>query len=449
MTEIAHPTRHAAQDAPPGPADAGRPFGRGFGLAGFAVIAVFAGTFYVWAAAAPLEGAVVAPGVVNVDTNVRTVQHLEGGIIDRIEVEEGQQVAAGQTLIRLQNTVPASNLNEVQAQYFEARATEARLLAEQAEAGEIDFPSELTEKIGDAAAQAAMAGQDSIFDSRRTLLADRLTIFGRSVAGLEAEIEGLQGQVAASESSLELLDEEIADVRALYDRNLTDKPRMLQLQRDRAELQGEIASYRAAIGTARQRIEENALRRSELLNSRTTEIVEQLRETRSRAYELGQRLAAASDVMGRTEIRSPVDGVVTGLQVHTVGGVIAAGQPLMDIVPVSDTLVVQATIDPLDIDQVSQGQAAQVWLSALNRRSQRPIDGVVQTISADRLIDPQSGAAYYAARIELAREDVERGAVPMQPGMSAEVMIRTGARTTLDYLLTPITRFLSRAMREG
>lgn len=429
--------------------DAGRPFGRGFGIAGFGVIALFAGTFYVWASAAPLEGAVVAPGVVNVDTNVRTVQHLEGGIIDQILVREGQQVATGETLIRLQNTVPASNLNEVQAQYFEARATEARLLAEQAEAGEISFPDELTQKIGDSAAQAAMAGQDSIFDSRRTLLQDRLTIFGRAVAGLEAEIDGLTGQVEASENRLALLDEEIAAVRALYDRNLTDKPRMLQLQRDRAELQGEIASYRAAIGTARQRIEENALRRSELLNSRATEIVEQLRDTRARAYELGQRLAAASDVMGRTEIRSPVDGVVTGLQVHTVGGVIAAGQPLMDIVPVSDTLVVQATIDPLDIDQVSQGQAAQVWLSALNRRSQRPIEGVVRTLSADRLIDPQSGAAYYAARIELDRAEVEKGAVPMQPGMSAEVMIHTGARTTLDYLLSPITRFISRSMREG
>ncbi|KGJ05107.1 hypothetical protein IT41_06855 [Paracoccus halophilus] len=418
-------------------------------LAGFGIVAVFLGTFYAWAATAPLQGAVVAPGIVSVDTNVRTVQHLEGGIIDQILVREGDKVETGQILIRLRNTVPASNLNEARAQYFEARATEARLLAEQREAPEIDFPEELTRKIGDQAAQDAMAGQQSIFESRRTLLADRLAIFGRSTAGLETEIEGLQGRIASSESRLALLDEEISDVRSLYERKLTDKPRLLQLQREQAELQGEIASYRAAIGTARQKIEENALRRSELRNARATEIVEQLRTSRARAYELDQRLAAASDVMGRTEIRSPVTGVVTGLQVHTVQGVIAAGQPLMDIVPVSDKLVVQATIDPLDIDQVSQGQDAQVWLSALNRRSQIPIGAIVQTVSADRLIDAQTGAAYYSARIELDRAEVEKGTVPMQPGMSAEVMIHTGARTTLDYLLSPITRFMSRAMREG
>lgn len=429
--------------------DPGPPFGRGLVLAGFAVIALFAGTFYVWASAAPIEGAVVAPGIVSVDTSVRTVQHLEGGIIEDILVRDGDQVDAGQVLIRLQNTVPSSSLNEVQAQYFEARATEARLLAEQQKAGEISFPEELTEKIGDQAAQSAMAGQRGIFDSRRTLLADRLNIFDRTTDGLKAEIEGLEGQIAASEARQRLLAEELADVQSLFERNLTDKPRLLQLQGDAAQLEGDIAGYRASIGTARQKVEETALRRSELRNAMETEVVQQMRDSRTRAYELSQRLAAATDVMGRTEIRSPVSGVVSGLLVHTVGGVIAAGQPLMDVVPVSDKLVVQATIDPLDIDQVTAGQEAQVWLSALNRRNQRPIEGVVQTVSADRLVDPQTGAPYYLARVELQRAEIEKGGMPLQPGMSAEVMIHTGARTTLDYLLTPITQFMTRAMREG
>ena len=434
---------------PPVETDPGPPFGRGLVLAGFAVIALFAGTFYVWASAAPIEGAVVAPGIVSVDTSVRTVQHLEGGIIEDILVRDGDQVDAGQVLIRLQNTVPSSSLNEVQAQYFEARATEARLLAEQQKADEISFPEELTEKIGDQAAQSAMAGQRGIFDSRRTLLADRLNIFDRTTDGLKAEIEGLEGQIAASESRQRLLAEELADVQSLFERNLTDKPRLLQLQGDAAQLEGDIAGYRASIGTARQKVEETALRRSELRNAMETEVVQQMRDSRTRAYELSQRLAAATDVMGRTEIRSPVSGVVSGLLVHTVGGVIAAGQPLMDVVPVSDKLVVQATIDPLDIDQVTAGQEAQVWLSALNRRSQRPIEGVVQTVSADRLVDPQTGAPYYLARVELQRAEIEKGGMPLQPGMSAEVMIHTGARTTLDYLLTPITQFMTRAMREG
>lgn len=425
------------------------PFGRGLGLAGAGVIAVFFGTFYVWAASAPLEGAVVAPGVVNVDTSVRTIQHLEGGIIDEILVRDGDHVEPAQTLIRLQNTLPSSNLNELRAQHYEALATEARLIAEQARAGEITFPEELSSKFGDSAAQRAMTGQQNIFLSRRKVMEDRLTIFERTISGLETEIEGLEGQMVSSESRLTLLNEQLADVQSLYDRSLADKPRLLALQGSKAELEGNIAGYKSSIGVARQRIGETELRRSELQSSRDAEIDEQLRETRARAYELGQRLAAAQDVMGRTEIRSPVAGVISGLQVHTVGGVIAAGQPLMDVVPVSDKLVVQATIDPLDIDQVVQGQDAQVWLLALNRRSQRPIDGIVQTVSADRLIDPQTGAPYYQARIELDRAEVEKGTMPLQPGMSAEVMIHTGARTTLDYLLSPITQFMSRAMREG
>ncbi|MBC9247434.1 HlyD family type I secretion periplasmic adaptor subunit [Paracoccus sp. 11-3] len=443
MTLLETQENQAATDAQ------NRPFGRGLATAGFAIIAVFVGSFYVWAASAPLEGAVIAPGIVSVDTNVRTVQHLEGGIIDQLLVRDGDTVEAGQPLIRLQNTVPASSLNEIQAQYFEARATEARLIAEQLKADKIEFPSELTDKIGDLAVQTAMRGQESIFESRRVLLQDRLTIFERTTGGLDAEIKGLQDQITSSEGRLLLLDQELADVQALYDRKLTDRPRLLRLQREQAELHGEIASYRAAIGTAQQKIEETALRRSELQNSMATEVVQQLRETRAGAYELSQRLAAARDVMGRTEIRSPVTGVVTGLQVHTVGGVISAGQGLMEIVPVSDKLVVQATIDPMDIDQVSQGQDAQVWLSALNRRSQKPIEGIVQTVSADRLVDPQTGAPYYLARVQLDRSDVENGTVPIQPGMSAEVMIHTGARTTLNYLFSPITQFISRGMREG
>lgn len=425
------------------------PFGRGLGLVGFAIIAVFCGTFYVWASSAPIESAVIAQGVVSVDTNVRTVQHLEGGIVDEILVREGDSVETGQVLIRLQDTVPASARNELQAQYFEALATEARLAAEQAGQETITFPEELTAKFGDVAARGAMAGQESIFASRRELLAERQTILERTKGGLESEITGLEGQIASSERRLELLAEELAAVESLFEKQLANKPRVLQLQREKAELEGEIAEYHARIGTARQRIEEAELRLSELRTSMVADMAEQLRETRARAYELSQQLTAAEDVMGRTDIRSPVTGIVTGLNVHTVGGVIDAGQPLLDVVPISDKLVVRATIDPLDIDQVAQGLPAKVWLSALNRRSQLPIDGTVTTISADRLTDPQTGTEFYFARIELDRTEVEQSTVPIQQGMSAEVMISTGARTTWDYLSAPISRFLSRGMREG
>lgn len=426
-----------------------QPFGRKLGLIGFGIIAVFCGTFYFWASSAPIEGAVIAPGVVSVDTNVRTVQHLEGGIVDRILVREGDKVESGQVLITLQNTVSASSRNEIQAEYFETRATEARLAAEQSGLDEIEFPEELAQKVGDESARAAMNSQRKIFESRRALLVDRQTILARTKDGLASEITGLKGQVTSSEQRIEMTIDELADVENLYEKQLISKTRVLEVRREKAELEGEIARFQAAIGTAEQRIEEVELRLAELKSSMASEVAEQLRQTRARVYELGQRLTAAQDVIGRTEIRSPVAGVVTGLDVHTEGGVITAGQPLLDVVPVSDKLVVQATVDPLDIDQVAAGLPAQIWLSALNRRSQTPIDGTVTTVSADRMTDPNTGAAYYIARVELDRSAVEKGSVPLQPGMSADVMIRTGARTTWDYLSAPVSRFLSRGMREG
>lgn len=279
-----------------------------------------------------------------------------------------------QTLIRLQDTLPASNLNELRAQHYEALATEARLLAEQSRSDEITFPDELSSRFGDAAAQRAMAGQKDIFLSRLKVMEGRPTIFERTISGLETEIEGPEGQMASSQSRKVLIDDQLADVQSVYDHSLADKPRMLALQGTKAEFEGAVTGYKSSIGVARQRIGETELRRSELKSPRDAEIDEQLRDTRARAYELGQRLAAAQAAMGRTVIRSPVAGIVTGLQVHTVGGVIAARQPTMNVVPVSDKLVVQATIDPLDIDQVVRGQDAQVWLLALNRRSQRPIE---------------------------------------------------------------------------
>ena len=432
-----------------GAAAIGPPFGTGLTLCGFAIILLFCSAFAAWSALAPIEGAVVAPGVVAVESNVRTVQHLEGGIVEAILVREGDVVEAGDPLIRLGNTHPEAALNEVQAQYFEARATEARLAAERDGRDRIEFPADLRDKVGDQAAQAAMAGQESIFASRRSLLRDRLDILARTENALTSEIDGLQGQIDSAERQLALTGEELASANQLMERGLMETPRVLALRRSQADLEGTVSQHRAAIGVARQRVEEARLRMAELKATMANEVEEQLRETRARAYELGQRLAAAQDILERTTIRSPIAGKVVGLDGHTSGGVIAAGQRLLDVVPLNDKLVVQATIDPLDIDQVAEGLPATVWLSAVNRRTQKGIEGRVRTVSADRLTDPRTGMAYYLARIEMEAEAVERAAVPLQAGMSADVMIKTGARTAWDYLSAPILRSLSFALREN
>lgn len=430
------------------PDAADRPFGAALVLRGFAIIVIFLGGLAIWSLLAPIESAVVAPGVVSVDTNRKTVQHLEGGIVKSIDVREGDRVTAGQVLIRLQDTVGVSVLNQLQAQYFEARAIEARLVAERDGKSEIAFPDELMGSAAEKAARTAIAGQRSVFDSRRKLLAERLAILGQQIARSEDEIVGLKGQVRASRKQIALIEEELVGVTKLFEKKLIPKPRLLALKRRKAEIEGEISERRASIARANEGVQESRLRMAELQASATTEVVEQLRAVSARAYDLGQRLAAAKDVLSRTTIRSPIDGIVVGLDVHTLGGVIAAGQRLLDIVPSHEKLVVQASIDPRDIDQVHVGLPAHVKLTALNRRNQTPIDGEVNTVSADRFTDPQTGAAYYLARVELNADSPGLMGVTLQPGMSTDVMIRTGARTPVEYLMAPITRYLDKALRE-
>lgn len=442
---------HSPGDDATAPSAAGAPrapFGAGLVLGGFAILASFGGVLAAWMALAPLASAVIAPGVVGVDSHLKKVQHFEGGIVEQIRVREGDRVQAGDVLFRLEDTVAISVVNELQAQYFEAQATEARLMAERDGADHVVFPPELRRKVADEAAQEAMRGQRSIFDSRRTLQHERLGILERSITGLEQEIIGLDGQIRSAEAQTALLDEELAAKQELLRRELTSKPQVLALQRERAQLDGTISDHRAGIATARQKIEEARLRRAELRAAATAEVDAQLREVRGRAYELTQQLAAALDVLRRTEIRAPIDGTVVGLTVHTVGGVIAPGEPLMGIVPRDDELVVLASIDPLDIDQVSVGLPATVQLSALNRRTHAPLEGELTTLSADVLTDPVSGAPYYLGRIALRSDTAAFRSVALQPGMSAEVMVRTGVRSPWEYLVMPIARTLGRSLRE-
>jgi membrane fusion protein, epimerase transport system len=446
---VADPSRATIETTGLGRARRDRPFGAGPIVAGGLVIASFLAVFAIWATLVPLGSAIVAAGVVSVDTNRKTVQHLEGGIIDMILVRDGDRVAQGQVLIQLKETVPVAAVNQLRAQYFEARATEARLVAERDGSIEVSFPTDLLAGSSEHfAASAAMAGQRAVFATRRKLQSDRVAILHQRVTGLEEEIVGLRGQVTAANKQTVLLDEELTGALRLLEKNLIERPRVLALQRRKAEVEGSISEYRASIARANQGISEARLRITELQATAVTEVVGQLGAVSAQAYEIGQRLKAAEDVLKRTLIRAPLAGTVVGLRVHTQGGVVTAGQPLLDIVPSGEQLVVQAWIDPSDIDEVREGLPAQVRLIALNRRYHTPVPGSVRHVSADRLTDPQSGAAYYLARVELNPDAWELKQIALQAGMSAEVMIQTGARTTFEYLSAPITQALGRSMRE-
>ncbi|RWB14355.1 MAG: HlyD family type I secretion periplasmic adaptor subunit [Mesorhizobium sp.] len=422
------------------------PFGKSLVVSGFAIIAAFSAVAGTWLAAAPIQGAVLAPGVVDVASNVKTIQHLEGGIISEILVNEGDRVSPGQALIRLQGTASTAAANEISAQWYEAKATEARLVAERDGKDTIEIPPEL--KQSGKQAMDAIAGQESIFRSRQALLRESLSVLQQIIASLQKEIEGYEGQVAAATQKVKVIEDQLSDVRALYEKKLVIRTRLTDLETEQADVSGALSGYIASIGVAKQKMEETKFKIAEFKASTATDIVEQLGLTRAKIYESAQKMAAANDVLARTEIRAPIGGTVVGLKVHTIGGVIAAGDQLMDIVPLDDSFVVLANVDPLDVDQVRAGLHATIWLSAVSKRYQQPMNGDIQTLSADRLIDSRTGQAYYSARIVLTPESLKAMPVALQAGMNTQVMIETGTRSAWEYLSAPVYAAMGRALRE-
>jgi HlyD family type I secretion membrane fusion protein len=416
---------------------------------GVGVIVLFFGIFGGWAALAPLGSAAIAPGEVIVEARRKTVQHLEGGIVGEIRVREGDRVAAGQMLIRLDETQPRATLDLLKGRSRAAAALEARLNAERDEQKAIEFPPFLLDEGGDPKVRKILDGQTRIFDARRNSILGQIAILKQRIAQYAEEIKGLKGEVAAETTQVELIAQELEGVETLYSKKLVRKPRLLELRRRQAEIEGRLAQNRARIARVRQNIAETHLRISELRTERINEVVEELRKVQSERFDLQERIRAAEDVLRRTAILAPLAGTVVGLQVHTTGGVIAPGQPLMDIVPSGDRLIVEARVAPEDIDVVHAGLAAKVRLTALNRRNSLPLEGRVLSISADRLVDERTGETYFLARVELLEDPADAlGGAFLYPGMAAEVMILTGERTALDYLFTPLSRSLERAFRE-
>ena len=439
----------------PGPAPAGPPGRRrDMGIrasmtTGLVVVAVFVGGFGTWAAVAPLESAAIAPGIIGVSTERRTVQHLEGGIVDEILVADGDRVAAGQTLIVLDDTAARAALDLLEGQYRSAVALNARLEAERDDRPAIGWPAWLADAaLDDGAAAEVMATQERIFRARAVSLANQRAIHRRRIEQLREESAGLAGELAAQDRRRALLAEELEGVRELVERGLEPKPRLLEMERAEAEIVGARVRNQARIAGIAQTIDETRLVIDELGNVRLAEVVAELREVETRLSDLRERLAAARDVVARTRVAAPVAGTVMALQVFTEGGVVAAGQRLLDVVPANDRLVIEARVAPNDIETIALGLAAQVRLTAYSQLGAPRLTGRVVRVSADRLADPRTGASWYEARIALDPDQPGLASLALVPGMPAEVMIVTGARTPVDYLLKPIVDSLGRALRE-
>ena len=379
----------------------------------------------------------------NWSSSRKTIQHLEGGIIREILVADGDVVRSGQTLISLDDTKARSEVDSLQGQMWDATAREARLLAEQQGEERVSFPSNESP-----AAAAVLARQKDIFETRRQVFQSQVAVIREKRSQVEREIVGLKAQADASAQRAAIVREEAAMVAELVSKGLERRPRYLNLQRETADIDGRRGEIAAQISRAEQVISESQATLLKLESDRQNEIAQSLREAQNQIFQLRERLRAADDQLSRTQVKAPEDGVITELRVHTPGGVIGAGVPLMDLVPLQDRLIVTARVRPEDIDVVRPGLKADVHLLPYNQRRVPRLEGVVTQVSADRLVDKRTDQPYYAAKIRVQDPRVTEGRVQIIPGMPTQVFIKTGHGSVALYALRPLLDSFDNAFRE-
>lgn len=421
---------------------------RGPLIYGLVVLLVFFGLFGTWAALAPIDSAAVASGVVTVTTSRRQVQHLEGGIVSRILVSEGSHVRAGDPLVVLSSTESGAALSVLDSRLRVARARRARLVAERDGLEEIDFAGAKGDIQNVEAARTLMA-ERRFFAARRKNQEVETEIMHQRIAQLESVISGVKAQNAALDKQKNLIAREHVGIARLVAKGLERKSRLLALERSMAEIERKRAGNTAEVARARQQGAEIALQLSQLETVFLNDVMVDLHEIDREIFDLEERIRVAADVHSRTTVLAPVDGTVVDLRLHTIGGVVAPGVVMLELLPSADQLIVEARIQPDDIDVVAIGLPARVSFSTVNQRVVTPVAGEVTQVSADRLIDAMTGLPYYLATIRLTDDPAELAEpVILKAGMNATVMIVTGERTLLNYLTAPIVQSMRRALIE-
>jgi HlyD family secretion protein len=417
-------------------------------VAGLATLLVLGGGMGGWAATTELSGAVVAPGLVVVDSYVKKVQHPTGGVIGEIRVREGDRVRAGDVVVRLDETVTRANLAVVTKALDELAARQGRLEAERDGIDRIRVKHELAIRIGQPEVRDLIWNEQSLFELRRKAREGQRAQLRAQVEQLKEQIGGLELQARAKGDEVVLIESELKGVDELYRKNLVPITRVTALKREETRLKGEQGQLIAGVAQARGKISETELQILQIDQDLRSEVAKELRDIQAKSAELGEKRVAAEDQLKRIDIRSPQDGVVHQLAVHTVGGVIAPGDPVMLIVPQADDLAIEVKVQPQDIDQLRIGQDTVLRLSAFNQRTTPEIRGHVSRIAADLTQDPKTGAAYYTARVAAAESDVRQlNELKLVPGMPVEAFIRTGERTALSYLTKPLADQMNRAFR--
>jgi HlyD family secretion protein len=402
-----------------------------------------------WGATAVISGAVVASGSLVVDSNVKKVQHLTGGIVGELRVRDGDHVRAGDIVVRLDETVTRANLAIITKGLDELMARKARLESERDGSDTIVFPAQLLAGAGDPDRAAAIDSERKLFNLRRTARSGQKAQLQERIAQLQEEISGLTAQQNSKAKEIALIERELAGVRELWKQNLVQLTRLTALEREAARLDGERGQLIAAAAQAKGKIAETSLQVLQIDQDIASDVAKELREVDGKIGEFIERKVAAEDQLKRIDIRAPQDGTVFQLAVHTVGGVITAGDPIMLIVPEADNLSVEVKVNPQDIDQLQLNQKAILRFTAFNVRTTPEIEGTVTRISADTSTDQRTGQSYYTVRIAMAADQVERlGDVKLLPGMPVEAFVQTGDRTMWSYLMKPLHDQFVRAFRE-
>jgi HlyD family secretion protein len=418
-------------------------------IVGLAVVLVLAGGLGGWASTAQISGALIAPGAVVVESNVKKVQHPTGGVVGEVLARDGDLVKAGDVVVRLDDTVTKAGLAIVTKNLYGLWARGARLEAEQQGLNKIVFPALLLERADDPDARNVMASESKLFEVRTFGRTGQKAQLRERITQLNEEIAGLTAQEKAKDQEIALVEKELVGVSSLYDQHLVQMSRLTTLQRDAARLNGERAQFIASRAQAKGKITETELQIIQVDKDLVSDVSKDLRETNDKIGEFVERKVTAEDQLRRVDIRAPQDGMVLQSTVHTVGGVITAGDAIMMIVPQGEDLSVEAKVNPQDIDKLQIGQKTLLRLSAFNQRTTPELSGLVTRVSPDVTTDQRTGQSYYTIRVSMPADEVARlGDVKLIPGMPVEAFVQTGDRTMLSYLIKPLSDQLMRAFRE-
>jgi len=402
-----------------------------------------------WAMTTEFSGAVIAAGQLVVDSNVKKVQHPTGGVVGRLNVREGQEVKAGDIVISLDDTQIRANRDIVVKALNELAARQAREEAERDGLDKVTFPAELIARKSDPDVAMAVTGEQRQFEIRRMSREGQKAQLRERMVQLRQEIGGYEAQITSKDKQIEWVGKELVGVYELWEKNLIPYTRVTSLEREKERLVGERGQLTASIAQSKGKIAEIELQILQVDQDMRTEVGKDLAEIRARTAEMVERKVSAEDQLKRVDIRAPIDGVVLQLTVHTVGGVITAGEAIMLIVPQTDTLQVEAKVPPQEIDQIRIGQPAVLRFVAFSQRTTPELNGTVARISADVSEDTKTGARFYTIRLGVSPEEVARlGAVRLVPGMPVETLIQTSPRTVMSYLIKPLHDQLVRAFRE-